>query len=123
MVVDPGRTGVIAVATAEEMPVNETLALRETLQDDLGLGLDAVVVNAVLPDRFTARDAAALAARPGRATRIAASLQARAGAQAAQLARLRSGLGGDVPVRTLPFLFAPEIGAAELAALAAELGR
>jgi anion-transporting ArsA/GET3 family ATPase len=123
MVVDPGRTGVIAVATAEEMPVNETLALRETLQDDLGLGLDAVVVNAVLPDRFTAQDGAALAVRPGRATRIAASLHARAGAQAAQLARLRSGLGGDVPVRTLPFLFAPEIGAAELAALAAELGR
>jgi anion-transporting ArsA/GET3 family ATPase len=123
MVVDPERTGVIAVATAEEMPVNETLALREALQDELGLDLDLVVLNAVLPDRFSARDAAALAGRPGRATRVAAGLHARARAQRAQLARLRSGLGDGVPVRTLPFVFAPEIGAAELAALAAELGR
>jgi anion-transporting ArsA/GET3 family ATPase len=120
MVADPGRTGVIAVATAEEMPVNETLALREALRADLGLELDAVVVNAVLPDRFTARDAAALAARPGRAARVAASLHARARAQREQLERLRAGLDG-VPVRTLPFVVAAELGPGELAQLAGEL--
>ena len=120
MVADPERTGVIAVATAEEMPVNETLALREALRDDLGLQLDAVVVNAVLPDRFSAQDAAALAARPGRAARVAASLHARARAQREQLERLRAGLDG-VPVLTLPFVVAAELGPGELARLAGEL--
>ncbi len=120
MVADPGRTGVIAVATAEEMPVNETLALRAALRGDLGLGLDAVVVNAVLPDRFSAQDAAALAGRPGRAARVAASLHARARAQREQLERLRAGLDG-VPVLTLPFVVAAELGPGELAHLAGEL--
>jgi anion-transporting ArsA/GET3 family ATPase len=120
MVADPGRTGVIAVATAEEMPVNETLALREALRDDLGLELDAVVVNALLPDRFSAQDAAALAARPGRAARVAGSLHARAQAQHEQLERLRAGLDG-VPVLTLPFVVAAELGPGELARLAGEL--
>jgi anion-transporting ArsA/GET3 family ATPase len=120
MVADPERTGVIAVATAEEMPVNETLALREALRDDLGLELDAVVVNAVLPDRFSAQDAAALAARRGRAARVAASLHARARAQREQLERLRAGLDG-VPVLTLPFVVAAELGPGELARLAGEL--
>ncbi len=120
MVADPGRTGVIAVATAEEMPVNETLALRAALRGDLGLGLDAVVVNAVLPDRFSAQDAAALAGRPGRAPRVAASLHARARAQREQLERLRAGLDG-VPVLTLPFVVAAELGPGELAHLAGEL--
>jgi anion-transporting ArsA/GET3 family ATPase len=123
MVVDPGRTGVLAVATAEEMPVNETLALRDSLREQLGLDLDGVVVNALLPDRFDAADAVALASRPGRATRIAASLHARARGQRAQLARLRRGLGGEVPVLTLPFVFAADLGADDLAGLAARLGR
>ncbi len=123
MVVDPGRTGVLAVATAEEMPVNETLALRDALRGELGLDLDGVVVNALLPDRFSPAEAAALAGRPGRATRVAASLHARAAGQRDQLDRLREGLRGEVPVLTLPFVFAADLGAPELAGLAAELER
>ena len=121
MVADPERTGVIAVATAEEMPVNETLALREALRRDVGLDLDAVVVNALLPDRFSAGDAAALAARPGRAARMAASLHARARAQREQLERLRSGLGAEVPIVTLPFVVAADLGPGELGLLAGKL--
>jgi hypothetical protein len=121
MVADPERTGVIAVATAEEMPVNETLALREALREDVGLELDAVVVNALLPDRFSAGDAEALAARPGRASRTAASLHARARSQREQLERLRSGLGPGVPVLTLPFVVAADLGPGELGLLAGEL--
>src|SRR6202042_1805469 len=37
-------TGVVAVTTAEEMPVNETVALREALLRDQ-LDLDAVILN------------------------------------------------------------------------------
>ena len=44
-IADPGFTAVVAVATAEEMPVNETLWLRDALADD-DLRLDATIVNA-----------------------------------------------------------------------------
>src|SRR3954452_23372338 len=61
MLADPGQTGIVAVATAEEMPVNETLSLRRSLRDDLpSQDLVAVVVNGVLPARFRGAEAQAL---------------------------------------------------------------
>jgi hypothetical protein len=51
---------------------------------------------------------------------VAASLHARARAQREQLERLRAGLDG-VPVLTLPFVVAAELGPGELAHLAGEL--
>ena len=39
--------GVVAVATAEQMAVSETLALRAALRGEFGIELDAVVVNRV----------------------------------------------------------------------------
>ena len=36
MLCDPERTGVIAVAAPEEMPVNETVTLQDALRDELG---------------------------------------------------------------------------------------
>ena len=59
---DPARTGYIAVCLPEEMPVNETLELGPRLREVTGLGLDAVVVTAVMPDRFSAPEAATLRA-------------------------------------------------------------
>jgi len=50
---DPLRTAVLAVSTAEEMPVSETFQLRSRLREDLGLDLTLVVVNALVPHRFT----------------------------------------------------------------------
>jgi hypothetical protein len=59
----------------------------------------------------------------GRAARVARSQHARARAQRAQLARLRRGLrGSGVPVATLPFCLAAELGHDELAALGRRLG-
>ena len=52
-VTDPARTAVVAVALAEEMPVNETIDLQERLRDQLGVELAAVLVNGVLPERFS----------------------------------------------------------------------
>jgi anion-transporting ArsA/GET3 family ATPase len=50
-IADRRVTGVVAVATAEEMPVNETIGLsRDLLQD--GMDLDLVIVNALYPSRF-----------------------------------------------------------------------
>jgi anion-transporting ArsA/GET3 family ATPase len=114
---------VIAVCTAEEMPVNETLWLRDALgQDDLEL--DAVIVNARYPERFTAAEqrrlqrALARCASPPAAAALGAALSelARVSVQREQLQRLRDGLGADV--LELPYLFAEQIGPSELVLLA-----
>ena len=51
---DPEQTAVIAVATAEEMPVNETVDLRAELVERVGLDVSLGVVNALEPEFFTA---------------------------------------------------------------------
>jgi anion-transporting ArsA/GET3 family ATPase len=50
---DPAQTGVVIVATPEEMPVNETLELAERLSAVTPVDVAAVVVNRVLPELFT----------------------------------------------------------------------
>src|ERR1700742_4532275 len=80
MLADADRTAIVAVATPEEMPVNETLALRDALADEpLRQQLAAVVVNGVMPQRFRGAEVAALdAAPPSRAVRAAQVEAARA---------------------------------------------
>jgi hypothetical protein len=60
----PLVTGVIAVATAEQMAVSETLGPRVALARDLGIELEHVIVNRTFPSRFSAADAVALASAP-----------------------------------------------------------
>jgi anion-transporting ArsA/GET3 family ATPase len=125
MLADPERTAVVAVSTAEEMPVNETLTLRDALAaDPLRQHLAAVVVNGVMPQRFRGGEVGALeAAPPSRAVRAARVEAARARAHRSQLARLRRAIG-DVPVRTLPFVFDDAgLDGAALARLGEELVR
>ena len=62
---DRARTGVLGVALPEEMPVNETIELEARLTDN-GLGLDAVVVNGLYPERFTSEDVERISALDGR---------------------------------------------------------
>ena len=59
------------------MPVNETLSLRDALDED-GLELDAVIVNALYPARFDDAEAGELAAALT-ATRSPAGAQRAAG--------------------------------------------
>jgi anion-transporting ArsA/GET3 family ATPase len=104
MVTDPERTGVIAVARPEEMPVTETLSLQDALRDEVGLEVGLVVANAVLPQRFSAAETRTLEQAPHHpAVRAARHAGARARAQRAQLQRLRR--GARAPVTTLPFVF------------------
>jgi anion-transporting ArsA/GET3 family ATPase len=56
MLVDTRRTGVIAVATPHELPVAEVLFMHRELVRQMGPGVDRVVVNAVHPARFSARE-------------------------------------------------------------------
>lgn len=101
---DAGRTAVVAVTTPEELPVNETLALREGLLAQFGNDLALVVVNAVRPDRFTETEAQALRADGSAAARVALAAHERARAQRNQIARLRRALNGAVPVIRVPFI-------------------
>jgi hypothetical protein len=119
---DPGATGLLAVTLPGELPVTETLELDGRLQDAIGRRLEAVVVNGVLPDRFSRADVAAVrAAAPegSDAAVVVAGAQARAGGQSEQIERLRAGT--KARVHTLPFVFAPDLDRADLEALADHL--
>jgi anion-transporting ArsA/GET3 family ATPase len=126
-IADGGFTGIVAVATAEEMPVNETLVLRDALGED-GLELDGIVVNGLYPQRFSEEESEQLTGLLDRLTaptargalRAALSEHARARSQTTQRDRLRDGVA--VPLLELPYVFADEIGRGELELLADVLG-
>src|SRR5438045_4489941 len=48
----PRRTGLVIVATPEEMPVNETIELAGRVEKETNVDLAAIVVNRVLPELF-----------------------------------------------------------------------
>jgi anion-transporting ArsA/GET3 family ATPase len=127
MLGDPDRTGYLAVALAEEMPVNETLELGGKLEQTVGIGLDAVIVNALYPERYSKSEARMLrsAAENGlepealAAVRAALAEHERSSAQQAHVKRLRKEAGA--PVVELPLLFEPQVGLDEYHHLADEL--
>ncbi len=109
------QTGVLAVALPEEMPVNETLEYRDELASLRG-DLDAVVVNGLYPKRFTDDEIASLVTGgtvPSVTVRAAVTEHRRYRSQREELERLKGGVR-DVPLASLPFLFAPELGLSEV---------
>jgi anion-transporting ArsA/GET3 family ATPase len=120
---DRNFTGVVAVATPEEMPVNETMTLADELARD-ELSLDLVVVNALYPARFEAGEIAELnealtrtrSALARSALRAALSEHARAATQREQRDRLRERVNGRLV--ELPYVFAEEVGLPQLESLA-----
>jgi anion-transporting ArsA/GET3 family ATPase len=122
-IADRAFTAIVAVATAEEMPINETIALSNALLDD-GLALDAVVLNALYPARFSDDEAGQLTdamevadSAPVRgALRAALSEHLRAATQREQRERLREEL--DAPLLELPYVFAEDLAQPELEQLA-----
>jgi anion-transporting ArsA/GET3 family ATPase len=129
MLADPRRTGYLAVALPEEMPVNETLELEPRLREAVGLGLDAIVVNGLYPSRFNAKESEALRAAAANglpphglaAVKAALAEHERARTQRTHVRRLKR--EAEAPVTTLPFLFDTEVGLEEYATLAAALDR
>jgi anion-transporting ArsA/GET3 family ATPase len=125
---DPALTGVIVVSTPQEPAVNEAVELRRALRDELRIELDAVVVNALHPWRFTPRDTKALHAAlddeadPAlrEALELALAEEERVLGQRAQLRRLRDQVHSRGP--ELPFIFAPELGRNHLEELSVLLG-
>jgi hypothetical protein len=125
-IADASFTAVFAVCVAEEMPVNETLELRDTLAAATDpLELERVILNGRYPDRFSAEDALALAEigaldPHAQATAdVALAEHRRAGLQDAQEQRLRTEFGERL--RVLPYLFERSIELPQLEQLATEL--
>jgi anion-transporting ArsA/GET3 family ATPase len=118
-VTNPEVTGVLAVALAEEMPVNETIELGERLEAELGASMNAVVVNGLYPDRFTNDEAKRIASVDGDSAAAALGEHHRARAQRAELRRLKSAV--DAPVATLPFLFEADLASEGLEQLSRDL--
>ncbi len=131
LLTDPHRTAVNLVTTAEEMPVNETLGMYETLRADLHMPLGMLFVNRLHCGGLVAADTDRLSAAAARTRgdderRILLGVAERAReeiAWAALNARYRARLAAqiDMPIIDLPFVFAEEFGVAELRGLARHL--
>ena len=115
LITDQDHTGTAIVALPEEMPVNESAALEHDLRNEVGVAVDRIYLNGLYPERFSKQEAERLGeladgsdGSSRAAARAALSEYGRARSQRAQLARLRRRV--DTPVRTLPFLFEPDLG-------------
>jgi anion-transporting ArsA/GET3 family ATPase len=134
-ITDPQLTSVCAVAWPEEMPVNETVFLQDSLAQEMGISLDRIFMNGLYPELFTDPEAGLLHERLEEdsnangsdatatvrraALRAALSEHRRAESHGRQLARLREESGHD-PVE-LPFLFRPQLDMDAVEDLADEL--
>ena len=119
---DRAQTGVVIVASPEEMPVTESLELIARLREDTDVDVASVVVNRVLPELFGRAEeevferlrepamASALADAVGgpvepvlEAARLAVTLRR---TRSGHLARLRAGVDPTMPILYVPELFA-----------------
>jgi anion-transporting ArsA/GET3 family ATPase len=144
---DPARTAYLAVALGTEMAVTEALELQDGLNRQLGRSLAAVIVNGLLPRRFTAaelgriatlhgsglptggatllaEDPRAVTAQASAVTRSAAraaqTVYERAGFQHNQLARLRR---RSFEVVGIPFVWSAQLDLPAVRGIAERLGR
>lgn len=120
---DHENTGVAIVSLPEEMPVNESASLERALVEDVGISVDQVYMNALYPERFDGGEARDLEKALGKADgtaraaiRAALSEHRRSESQREQLGRLRELL--RAPVKTLPFVFKPQLEVPDIERLA-----
>jgi len=135
---DRRRTGLVAVCTPEEMPVNETVELAGRLAAETTVQLSTVVVNRVLPELFGRQEEevfdALVTPRPSShlnelvggdagplldAARLAVTMRR---TRSVHLERLRHSIEGSVPMLYLPYLFTRSHGLRTTRQVAASLG-
>jgi anion-transporting ArsA/GET3 family ATPase len=130
-IADRSFTAAVAVSTPEEMPVNETLELRDALAGAPDpVELDAVILNGRYPDRFGDTDVAELTAALEQATDAPPGLRAQLELALAEHRRSRSQLGQEQRLRSefgerlrvLPYLFETSIELPQIERLAQGLG-
>jgi anion-transporting ArsA/GET3 family ATPase len=139
---NPALTGLVIVATPEEMPVSETIELQARVEAETTVDLAGVVVNRVLPELFgrgeervferldqpdsigVLEDALAGSVQPlFDGARMAVTLRR---TRAGHLERLRAAINPAVPMLYVPYLFVRSHGLRSTRqvadALSAELG-
>jgi len=135
---DPAQTGLVAVSTPEEMPVNETIELAGRVRAETTVALSAVVVNRVLPELFGRQEELVFDALSGpgpcgslgelvggdarpvlEAARLAVTMRR---TRSTHLERLRAGIDPHVPLLFLPYLFTRSHGLRTTRQVAASLG-
>lgn len=129
MLADPARTKVVLVTLAEETPVNEVIELASDVEEDLGIALGPIVINACWPERAGLWVPVATAARASdiavsavdRRTLVASNRfgAARLEVQREQITRLTAAT--SIATVTLPRIPAPRLDADHLETLAAAL--
>src|SRR3954453_17958416 len=122
---DPVRSALVAVALPGGLSVSERLDLEHRVAGAVGRPLDAVVVNGLVPRRFSAADVDRLLSRDGHVPEPVAAAARRqhgqASTQQGQLRRLRR--HSSAHGTTLPYVAAPPLGLADVRTLAGELPR
>lgn len=137
LLTDAATTGVVIVASPEEMPVTETLELIDRL-GDTAVDVAGIVVNRVLPELFGrgeeavferlalpegVADLSTAAGGPAGpvldAARLAVTLRR---TRAEHLDRLRAGVGPGMPILYVPELFARSHGMRATSQVADRLG-
>jgi anion-transporting ArsA/GET3 family ATPase len=125
LLVDPVRTAVCPVTTAEEMPVNETTEMYQQLHDRLRMPLGVLFVNRVHEAPLAPHE---VPDAPAGATPFVADVLRCAREEAGwaainrrYLERLRDAV--PMPTVLLPFVFAEEFGLDQLRALVADATR
>jgi anion-transporting ArsA/GET3 family ATPase len=135
---DHRTTGLVAVCTPEEMPVNETIELAGRVSEETTVQLSAVVVNRVLPELFGRQEEAVFESltRPDPLQRLDELVGGDAGpvldaarlavtmrrTRATHLDQLRRGIDVAVPMLYLPYLFTRSHGLRTTRQVAASLG-
>jgi anion-transporting ArsA/GET3 family ATPase len=135
---DPLTTGLVAVCTPEEMPVNETIELAVRVEKETTVQLSAVVVNRVLPELFGRQEEVVFDAlgEPAPLELLNELVGGHAGPvlDAARLAvtmrrtrtthldHLRQNIDEAVPMMYLPYLFTRSHGLRTTRQVAASLG-
>jgi anion-transporting ArsA/GET3 family ATPase len=116
LLADPRRCQVVLVTLPEEMPVNEVVTTAFALEDEVGVQLGPVVVNAVYPERPALADALAAHETDDALADAARFRLARQAQQHEQVARLSAQL--PLPQVQLPFRFTAGLAADDLEVLA-----
>ena len=116
---DAATTGIVIVATPEEMPVNETIELSARIESETNVNLAAIVVNRVLPELFGRGEEEVFERleerRPALVNAVGADVAPVIDAahlavtlrrtRAGHLERLRDNVRSDIPMLYVPYLF------------------
>ena len=138
LLTDPATTGVVVVATPEEMPVNESLELIGRLRSETDIDVAAVIANRVLPELFGrgeaevfdeldgAKGRAAMTGLTDKSVEIVLDAAALAvslrRSRAAHLNDLRDRLPEGIPLINVPYVFARSHGMRTTRQIAEHLG-